>query len=117
MAVVAITPTALVTGTASADLPVTAGTAINAANTNTIAYPKEGKLLLVLNNTYAGSKDITIAAGNGLSAGQGALTITMAQDDVKFVIVNSSRHKNTDGNIVLSYAASTTGFVQAFYLP
>ncbi len=117
MAVVAITPTTLVTGTESADLPITAGTAINAANTNTIAYPKEGKLLLVLNNTFAGSKAITIAAGDGIAKGLGAKTVTMAQDDVMFLIVNSSRHKDDEGNITLSYAASMTGYVQAFYLP
>ena len=47
MAVVAITPATLVTGTMSADLPVASGTAITAADTNTFAYPKEGKLLLI----------------------------------------------------------------------
>ena len=117
MAVIAITPATLVTGTMSADLPVAAGTAITAADTNTFAYPKEGKLLLVLNNTFAGGKVFTIAAGNGLSTGQGALALTLAQDDVRYIIVNSSRHRDSSGNVNLTYAANTTGFVQAFYLP
>lgn len=117
MAVVAITPTELTVGTASADLPITAGTAINAANTNTISFPKERKLLLVLNNTFAGSKAITISAGEGVAKGQGDLTLTLAQDDVKFLIVDQARHKDFDGNITLSYAASMTGYVQAFTLP
>ena len=117
MATVAITPTTLTTNTASADLPIASGTAIVAANTNTFAYPKEGKLLIMLNNTTAASKVFTFAAGEFDSAGVGALTVTMAQNDVRFIVLESSRFKDTDGNVSLTYAASTTGFVQAFYLP
>jgi len=116
MATVAITPTTLVTGTASADLPIAGGTAIVAANTNTFAYPKEGKLVIQLNNTFAGAKNFTFAAGDGISSGQGAKTIAMAQDDVRFIVLNSSRHC-TDNLISLTYEAGTTGFVQAFYTP
>ena len=117
MAVVAISPTELTVGTASADLPITAGTAINASNTNTITFPKESKLLLVLNNTYSGSKSVTISAGEGVAKGQGSLVLALAQDDVKFLIVDQARHKDFDGNITLSYTASMTGYVQAFTLP
>lgn len=117
MATVAITPTSLVTNTVSGDLPIAGGTAIVAANTNTFAYPKEGKLLIVLNNTFAGSKDFTFSAGEFDSSGVGALTIAMAQDDVRYIVLESSRFKDKDGNVSLTYAAATTGFVQAFYLP
>lgn len=119
MAVTTVTPTQLSYNTESADLPVTAGTAINASNTMAIAYPRQGKLLLVLNNTFAGSKDVTVAAGEAMkvASGVGALTVTMAQDDVRFLVVDSDRFKDNDGNISLSFAASMTGFVQAFYLP
>lgn len=117
MAVTTVTATALAVNTPSADLPVTAGTAINASNTMQIAYPREGKLYLVLNNTYAGSKAITVTAGEYLSNGIGALTVTMAQDDVFHLIVDSSRFKDFDGFINLSFAASMTGYVQAFSLP
>lgn len=117
MAVTTITATALAVNTASADLPVTAGTAINASNTMRIAYPREGKLFLVLNNTYAGSKVVTVKAGAYISEGIGDYAITMAQDDVVFLVVDSSRFKDFDGYINLSFAASMTGFVQAFSLP
>lgn len=117
MATVAITPTTLSVNTVSADLPITAGTAIVAANTNTIAYPKEGKLLIILNNTFAGAKVFTFAAGDYYSEGQGNLALSLAQDDVKYIVLESSRFKDSDGNINLTYEAATTGFVMAFYLP
>lgn len=117
MATTTITPTALAKNTVSADLPVAGLTAIVAANEHKIAYEKDGKLLIVLNNTYAGSKDFTIGAGDFLAAGQGALTIAMAQDDVRYIVVDSDRFKDSDGNIVITVAASTTGFIGAFTLP
>lgn len=118
MAVTVVTPVSLVTGTASADAKIAGGTAINAANTMTVTYPKEGRLLLAINNTFAGAKVVTIAASDVfLSAGQGALAVSVGQDEVKYLIVESSRHKQSDGNISISFAAATTGFVQAFQLP
>lgn len=122
----AVTPTALVKDTASADLPVTAGTAFTDASELTIAYPIEGKLLVVINNTYAGAAVATIAAGGYLAAGIGALAITLAQDDVKFVLLSSDRFKAqgtgtqataADGKITITFSASATGFVQAFSMP
>ena len=117
MATTTITPTTLALDTQSADLPITGGTAIVAGNDHKIAYPQQGKLLIVLNNTYAGSKDFTVGAGDFLAAGQGALTIAMAQDDVRFLVLNSDRFKDSDGNVVITVASSTTGFIMAFYLP
>ena len=116
MATVAITPTSLAFNTVSADLPIAGGTAIVAANTNTFAYPKEGKLVIQLNNTFAGAKNFTFAAGDGISSGQGSKVIAMAQNDVRFIVLESSRFSN-DNKISLTYEAGTTGFVQAFYLP
>lgn len=114
MATVAITPAQLVNDTMSADLPVTAGTAIVAADTNTFAFPEQGKLLIVLNNTYAGDRTFTFAAGFGVAAGQGSLTLTLAQDDVRFIMLSSDRFKDA-GIVSLTYQASTTGYVMAFY--
>jgi hypothetical protein len=117
MAITTITATALTVDTVSADLPVTAFEAINASNTISVAYPREGKLLLVLNNTFAGAKVFTVGAGDYLSNGVGAYAITMAQDDVRYLIVDSSRFKDFDGTINITFAASTTGYVGAFSLP
>ena len=116
MSIVAITPVQLVKDTVSADLPIAGGTAIVHANTNTFVYPKEGKLVIQLNNTTAGAKNFTFSAGSGISAGQGDLVVAMAQDDVRFIVLNSSRF--ADGNLIsLDYEADTTGFIQAFYVP
>lgn len=115
MAITVITPVQLVTGTVSADLPIASGTAINASNTMTFAYPKEGRLIIQLNNTFAGAKNFTFAAGENISSSQGALVVAMAQDDVRFITVNSSRHC-TNNLVTLSFEASTTGFVQALYV-
>lgn len=117
MATVAITPTTLVSETASATLPIASGTAIVAANTNTFAYPREGKLVLQLNNTYAGAKVFTIAAGTFCASGKGALEVSLAQDEVKFLVVDGDRHKNNSGLVSLTYESGTTGFVQALYVP
>ena len=119
MANTTITPTALVYSTASADLPVTAGTAIVAANTFLVPYPVEGKLLIVINNTTAGAKNITIKAGDSefIESVKGDYVIAFAQDDVRFLVPESSRFKNADGTVHITFESSTTGFVQAFSLP
>lgn len=117
MATTTITPTQLALDVQSADLPIASGTAIVAGNDHKIAYPEQGKLLIILNNTYAGAKDFTVKAGDFLAAGQGDLTIAMAQDDVRFLVLNSDRFKDSDGNVVINVAASTTGFIMAFYMP
>jgi len=113
----AITPTELKYDIASADLPVTALTAIVHGNTDSISYPKTGKLLIVLNNTTAAAKVITVNGGDFSAKGLGKLDISMAQDDVKFLVVSSDRFRKSDGSISIDYEASMTGFIGAFYLP
>lgn len=117
MAVTTVTVTALTKNTASADLSVADMTAIVAANTHAIAFGKEDKLVIVLNNSYAGEKVFTIAAGDFQGAGVGDLEITMAQNDVKYIVVSSNRFKDSDGNVVISVASGTTGYIGALSLP
>lgn len=117
MSAVTVTPAQLSYNVQSADLAIASGTAIDAAEEHKIAYPQEGKLLLILNNTFAGAKDFTIKAGDFLAAGQGDLVIPMAQNDVRFLVVSSDRFKDSDGNVVITVAANTTGFIMAFYMP
>ena len=112
-----VTPTTLVSGTASTTLPVTGGTAFTDAADLEIAYPDEGKLLLVINSTYAGANSVVVKAGDFHAAGKGDLTVVTAENDVLFLEVDSDRHKDTDGNITLDIGASNTGFVLAFYTP
>lgn len=117
MATTTITPIDLARDVASADLPVTGLTAIVAANDHKIAFGKQDKLLIVLNNTFAGAKDFTIQSGAYNEAGVGDLVVTMAQDDVRFLVLSSARFKQSDGNVLINVAASTTGFIGAFNLP
>lgn len=117
MAVTTLTPTALTRNTVSADLPIASGTAIDATKTMEVVYPREGTLVLVLNNTFAGAKVFTVSAGDYSASGVGSYVITMAQDDVRFLILDSNRFKQNDGVIELSFEADTTGFVIALQLP
>jgi hypothetical protein len=117
MAVTTLTATALVKNTVSADLPVTAFTAIDATKTMEVLYPREGKLVLILNNTFAGAKNFTIESGDYHASGQGDLVIAMAQDDVRFLVVDSDRFKQSDGKLNITFEADTTGFVGALSLP
>lgn len=112
-----ITPTQLAYDVASASLPVTGLTAIVHGNTDTIAYPKTGKLLIVMNNTTAGAGTITFNAGDFTANGLGNLDVAFTQDQVKFIVVSSDRLKQSDGTLSIDYSASMTGYIGAFYLP
>lgn len=97
------------------------GTAIVAANTHVITPTKPGaKVAVRLTNSFAGSKDFTIKAGDNppsLSAGQGDLVLTLAQNDVVFVVLESARFLQDNGTYRIDVAASTTGFIAAIQLP
>lgn len=97
------------------------GTAIVAANTHVITPTKAtSKVLLRLTNTFAGAKVFTIQAGSNPpadAAGQGAITQSLAQNEVWWVVVESSRVTKSNGTIVVTVEASTTGFIAAFQLP
>jgi hypothetical protein len=123
MAVTEITPTAVVLDTAFA-LSQGAGTAINAANEMEIPYPKQGKLLIVIDSDHADTA-ATLKAGFGVAKGLGALTVSVADTAQSGIVVSSDRLKvatglgtNTlKGIIELDWAANSAGFVRAYYLP
>lgn len=115
MAIQNITPTTLAVNTASANLAITGGTAIVAADTFKIPYKKQGSLVVMLNNTFTGAKQFTFAAGDtGLpQTKQGNLVVSLAQNDVKFIVLDSARFVNKDGTVNLTFESGTTGFVRA----
>jgi len=112
-----ITATALVRNTISADLIPSGGTAFTDASTLEVAYPREGKLLLVICQTAADTKTVTITAGEYLAAGVGAYTFTAPQNDVLYLVVDSDRFKDFDGMLNITFSTSATGFVRAISLP
>jgi len=118
MADTAITVTTLALNASTAN---PAGTAIVAANTHVITPTKPGnKVIVRLNNTFAGSKDFTIKAGDynpAQSQGQGDLVISIAQDATVLVVLESARFSQDNGTYRIDVAASTTGFISAIQLP
>ena len=83
------------------------------------------KLLIVLTNTTAGEKVMTIKAPtdnpNAVRSGVGDLAITFAAGNatpvVKYVVIESARFAQSDGSISIDFASDTTGFMNAFRLP
>ena len=92
-------------------------TAIDATNSHVIAAsatPTE-ELLIVVNNTFAGTKVVTIKAGDSppaLAAGQGDLAITCAASTDGIPLrVESARFLQAAGTINLDIAASMNGTI------
>ena len=114
-----------VTNLVSGDNANPAGTAIVAANDHVITPTKRnGKLLIRLRNTFAGSKVYTVLAGDNppsSAAGQGNLALTLTDGSTtpfdRYLCLETARFLQDDGTIRIQVAASTTGFITAFQLP
>ena len=120
MADTAVHSTVLTAGTTTAD-PV--GTTIVQANNQVVdctAYPPE-ETVLRIKQTDASARIATIAAGSNPpadAAGQGALTKSMAQNEVWWVgPLSSSRYLKANGTVVVTFAASFAGTIEAFRVP
>lgn len=113
-------PVTAVTANAENENPAT--TALDATNQHVIpAGSDSGRLLLRITNTFAGSKVVTVKAGvnpPAFRAGIGDLAITMgAQNDVAYVLLESARFAQANGDIYIDLAASMTGTILALRLP
>lgn len=100
--------------------PIASGTAFTDATTLDVAYPVHGKLVLVINSTYAGASNAVVAAGDFLAAGVGVLTIITAQNGVYYVPITSSRFKTGAagaGTVNITFGTSNTGFIEALLIP
>lgn len=116
-----LTATALTLNTASANLVMSGGTAFTDATTLDVAFPQEGKLLIIINSTYAGANTATIGTGaDYIGAGVGTITVTTAQNGVYYIVVSSSRTKvgaAGAGTVNIIFGTSNTGFVRALTIP
>jgi len=113
-----ITPTEItLDDTTPTSIPIASQTAFTDASELEIAYPREGRLVLIINSTYAGANTAVIAAGEYTGAGTGALTVVTAQNGVYYVTVSSDRFKDFDGNLTVTFGTSNTGFFHAISLP
>ena len=114
---------------ARTELPVTTAYNSGAAPTATAVDPTNGhviaasdtpteELLIVVNNTFAGTKVVTIKAGDSppaSAAGQGDLAITCATSTNGIPIrIDSSRFLQADGTIEIDLAASMTGTIVVY---
>ena len=101
----------------------TAGTAINAANTMEIPYPKQGKLLVVILSSDAATAP-TFTAGYGV-AGK-ALTMTAVASGAlngyvfssdRVVVATGIGASALKGCLQIAWAGSSAGYLAAYYLP
>ena len=105
MADVAVTPTALVTNTVSADILDADGVAIASASANVFAIAAGGlaggRLLLTFFDD--GSSDtVVILAGDRPPSQRvdlGNLSITMAASDCRYIVIEAARFLQDDGTI------------------
>lgn len=112
-----VVPVAIPYDSGSENVAIAGGTAINASNTMLIPNVKEGKLIILVNNTYAGAKKVTVKAGYGIESVLGDQEVSVAQNEVKALFVTSSKFKNASGKVELAFEAGMTGFVRALTLP
>lgn len=125
MAVTEVTPTSLVKGVTEGVVTQGAGEAINTANTIEILYPKEGKLLLVVDSDHASTAAVISAGDSGVATGLGAYTWAVGNGVSEIFLPDSDRHllKKGDGSsafrgcIEISWATDSAGYLRAFYLP
>jgi hypothetical protein len=80
-----------------------------------------GKLLIEFNQTDATARVATIKAptGNPFSprSPRGDLAVTCAQNVPQYIVLESARFAQTNGDINIDFAASFAGTVRAYRLP
>ena len=109
MADVTITPTSVTVATGTSDL-VGSGTAVNATQTFAFAVADSAdKYVIICEELNTGAATITFDAGDlppSHRAGLGAVTLTMAQADLKAIVLEGQRHLQDDGTITGSVATN-----------
>jgi hypothetical protein len=85
-----------------------------------VSFPLE-ELVLEFTQTDATARAFTIVAGDSppaLSAGQGSITQSMAQNSVYYVAgLESGRFLQSDGTLHIDLAASFAGTIRAYRVP
>lgn len=106
--------------TTPSSYPIASGTAFTDATSLDVAYPIHGKLVLVINSTYAGANTVVVNSGDYIASGVGDLTIVTAQNGVYYVPISSSRFKTGAagaGTVNITFGTSNTGFIEALLIP
>jgi len=114
MAETAITATQLTSDTAQVITAAT-GTAINTSNYMTIAYPKDGALLIKIESSNDATSGVMVA-GFGVDSQTVTYAATNGVSSL-FAVGSSAKMKNSDGEIRIDWATSSAGYLSAFLLP
>ena len=108
MATTAITPTQLVAGTVSADILDANGTVADTPSDGWAIALGAGGVTdkLILKFLTDGSGDtLVVTAGDrppAELAGKGALSITLAASDARWIVLESGRHEQNDNTVVIT---------------
>lgn len=79
--------------------------------------PKAGKFMFTIDQATGADRSVTICAGNGISAGMGARTVTMlGTSTIAGGPISLSRHKS-NSSICLLCANTLTANIRVFKLP
>lgn len=130
MAVITVTPIALVANTATPDLVGADAddVAVDVVATDTFQIDcrgagagkaTEGRLVLVLETQTAGAAVVTFDAGDyppAMLKDKGALTVDLAASDLKLIVLEAGRFLQNDGYITGSIA-TTACYMTAYYMP
>lgn len=91
-----------------------------AGNGIAFACPKGGKFFIHVKNTNGSARVATVKASDeGLAKNQGDLAVTVGATTGEqwIYLENLDRFKQSDGKVYVEFAASMTGYVQAFSHP
>lgn len=127
MARTAVPVTALTPNAVAAFVAGTTGTAIDATNSHKISPPANceiEELLILITNTFAGSKTATVKAGANPPAfetGQGDLSVPLTDGSTTpqtgIAMLQSGRFAQANGDVNIDIAASMTGKIAVFQIP
>jgi len=107
---------------ANGGMTVPAGVAVDPANGHSISCGGQpGRVIIYLNNTFAGTKVVTLKAGPNPPAfrkDEGDVTYTAAASAVSLIgPFESARVNQAAGLINVDLAAGVTGTIAALFLP
>jgi hypothetical protein len=122
-----LTATALTKNTVSDDLTMTGGTAFTDASSHTFYLRQEGKQILLVDNTYAGTTTVTVAAGEYIGAkavsfdvaqSYSLVAIDLSSFNVKaFGTGTDATGTDVAGVATITFSTDGTGYVRVISLP
>lgn len=116
MATTTLTATALTRNTGQAISQGT-GTAINDANTMRVLYPKEGRLLILIDSDHADTEATFAVSDYFVAKGKGTLAHAVGNAAMEIIVIDSDRFKKKDGYVYFTWATNSAGYVQVYTLP